>query len=73
MGPNIIFGSHIARRGDILLFSETTLKAWKENTNTKANAIPIARLIPSPPRFFCEDNDKAKKVKIIIETGIEVR
>ena len=67
-----MFGNHIARTGDILLFSETTFRASNENTNTKASEIPTARLIPNPPRFFCEESESARKVSITIETGIEV-
>lgn len=67
-----MFGSHIASNGGNVLFSETTLRTWKENTNRNAKAIPKARFSPSPPRFFCEDKDNPKKVKIIIENGIDV-
>ena len=67
-----MFGSHIAKSGVKVLFSETTFKTWKENTNKNAKAIPNARLSPNPPRFFCDDNDNPRNVKIIIETGIEV-
>lgn len=62
----------MANPGDILLFSETTFKASNENTKINAIEIPIARFIPSPPLFFCEESESAKNVRITIETGIEV-
>jgi hypothetical protein len=40
-------------------------------TQKKGHEIPIARLIPSPPLFF-EKTESARKVRIMIETGIEV-
>ena len=68
-----MLGSHIATKGVSVLLAETTFKASKENTNKNAKAIPIAKLTPNPPLFFCEAKESAKKVKITIETGIEVR
>lgn len=62
----------MARAGDMLLFSETTLRASNENTNTNASEIPTARLIPNPPRFFCDERESARNVRITIETGMEV-
>ena len=48
--------------GGIELFSEaTTFNTSNENTKINAIDIPRARFIPSPPRFFWEDKDKAKK------------
>ena len=67
-----MFGNHMASAGDMLLFSETTFKASKENTNTNAREIPIAKLIPSPPRFFCDESERARNVRIMIHIGIEV-
>lgn len=72
MGPKTRFGSHIARSGGKDLFSETTFKTSNENTNTKAKAIPSARLSPNPPRFFADDKLTPKMVRMITETGIEV-
>lgn len=63
----------MASSGGKVLFSETTLRASKEKTNTNANAIPMAKFIPKPPLFFCEESESAKKVRIMIETGIAVR
>lgn len=62
----------MATAGDKLLFSDTTFKASNENTKIKANEIPIAKLTPSPPLFFCDDRESARNVRIIMETGIEV-
>ena len=64
----------MATKGGIELFSEATIfNTSNEKTNMKAKEIPSARFIPRPPLFFCEDKDNAKKVRIIIETGIAVR
>ncbi len=62
----------MASIGGMLLFSETTFRASKENTNTKASEIPTARLIPNPPRFFWDESESARKVRITIETGMDV-
>lgn len=69
----MIFGSHIASRGGMVLFWATIFKASKENTKTKAKAIPMARLSPMPPLLFSEERDIAKMVRIMMATGIEVR
>lgn len=63
----------MATSGDSVLLAETTFRTSKENTNTKANEIPMARFIPNPPRFFCDASAKPKTVSIITENGIEVR
>ena len=55
-------------KGVNVLFSETTFSASNENTKAKANAIPIAKLIPIPPRFFSEANDRANIERMIMET-----
>ena len=62
----------MAINGGRILFAETTFKASKEKTKTNARAIPIAKLIPNPPRFFCEDSDSARIVNTMIENGIDV-
>lgn len=72
MGAKTIFGNHIANNGVNVLFSETTFRTWNEKTNKKANAIPKAKFKPKPPRFFSEDKDNPKNVRMIMETGIDV-
>ena len=67
-----MLGNHMAKSGVSVLFSETTFNTSKENTKTKASAIPMARFAPSPPRFFWEDNESPKKVNMMTESGIEV-
>lgn len=71
-GANTILGNHMARSGVIVLFSATTFRASNENTNMKAKAIPMARFIPSPPLFFWEERDSAKKVSMTTDAGMEV-
>ena len=56
-----------------LLPDATILSTSKENTKTNANEIPMAKFIPKPPLFFCEESECAQKVRIMIETGIAVR
>ena len=69
----MMLGSHIASSGGMVLFSETTFKTSKEKTKMNASEIPIARFAPSPPRFFCDESDKARIDSTMMETGMEVR
>ena len=63
----------MATKGVSVLLADTTFNTSKENTKTKAKAIPMARFIPKPPRFFCDASAKPKTVRIMTEKGIEVR
>ena len=67
-----MLGIHIANKGEITWFEETTFNTSNEKMNAKAMAIPMARFSPIPPRFFCEDRERARKVRMNIDTGMDV-
>ena len=67
--PNNIFGNQTAIIGFIVDFSAKAPKILSKKTKAKAIAIPIAKLIPIPPRRFIEDTASAIIVRINAETG----
>ena len=66
----MIFGVHTAKRGGTVAFSASTPKTLSKKINANANIIPIAKLVPIPPRLFIEETATAIMVKIKAETGI---
>ena len=67
--PNKILGSQTAIIGFILDFSANAPKILSKKTKANAIAIPIAKLIPMPPRRFIEETASAIMVRINAETG----
>ena len=62
----------MAKSGGIVWLDEAIFRISNEKINAKAITIPMAKLSPIPPLFFTEEIDKARILKIKIETGIEV-
>ena len=60
----------MAKSGGIVWLDEAIFRISNEKINANAITIPIAKL--SHPLFITEEIDKARMLKIKIETGIEV-
>lgn len=67
--PKIILGNQTANRGFIADFSANAPNILSKKTNKNAIAIPMAKLIPIPPRRFIEDTARAIIVRINAEIG----
>lgn len=67
--PKPTLGNQTAKNGGILDFSANTPNILSKKTKAKANAIPMARFIPIPPRRFIDDTETAIIVRIKADTG----
>ena len=67
--PKTKLGIHTAISGGIADSSAKTPKILSKNMKANASRIPMARLIPIPPRRFMEETATAIIVKINAEIG----
>jgi hypothetical protein len=68
--PKTILGIQTAINGGAEDFSANTPKTLSRKTKAKAKIIPIAKLVPIPPRRFIDETATAIIVRIKAETGI---
>lgn len=66
----MIFGVQTAKSGGAEDFSAKTPKTLSRKTKVNANRIPMAKLVPIPPRRFIEETATAITVRIKAETGM---